>query len=164
MVVVGNVWRKPILLKICRIDSFISSFIINIPTNPANKVIMVWLRLPTIVNAIPFNRCPSSRYTTLPTYSPIRFGVFTANDCPVKTALNAFIKEILSIERTRTCHFLASMPQFTNINRITSISLSWLGPVIEALIISQDWWRSSWCWISLYKENETQMKRTGPRK
>ena len=66
----------------------------NKPIDPANKVMISWLMLPTIVREITRRRLPSSIYKILPRYSPILLGVLTENETPDKIALNDLEKLI----------------------------------------------------------------------
>ena len=66
----------------------------NKPTEPANKVMISWLILLTIVSEITRRRLPSSMYKILPRYSPILLGVLTENETPDKIALNDLEKLI----------------------------------------------------------------------
>src|SRR6186997_2851785 len=66
----------------------------NKPTDPANKVVISWLMLLTIVREITRRRLPSSMYKIRPRYSPILLGVLTENETPDNTARNDLEKLI----------------------------------------------------------------------
>ena len=71
---------------------------------------------PTVIANAPLIRLLADRKNTRPPYSPIRFGVKTAQVNPQKTDSTAFQVLITSTLLTRNFHFRASKYQFKNIN------------------------------------------------
>src|SRR5690348_861593 len=79
-----------------------------------------WLMLPAMDREIAFKRLPSFTYNIRPQYSPILLGVFKESARPLSTDLYARKNPMDCKGFNKTCHFLASMPQFTKARRTTS--------------------------------------------
>lgn len=75
------------------------------------SVIMSWEILPASVANMLLMRIPGSRKTTLPRYSPTRFGVHRLIAFPESIAKNALGKDIREKRFKRNCHFNVSMAQ-----------------------------------------------------
>ena len=128
---------------------------------PNTSVTSNWLMLPAMVNDIALMRLPSSIYKMRPPYSPIRLGVSMVTLQPDKTDLKARHNENCCTCCTNTCHFLASIPQFTSINSRTSQNFPCAQPV---LICAQRNARSG-CWRNWwYRLQLSTTKITGAKK
>ncbi len=109
---------SPDKMKVCHVIEM-SFAVIKIccsainPIIPDINVISIWLKLATIVTEMVFNLFPSGKYSTLPKYSPILYGVETEKDTPDSTAFNDLKKDIAWMSLITSFHFKASIPQFT---------------------------------------------------
>lgn len=85
--------------------------------DPKTLVMTICPIAPTIIDITPMTRLRGERKKTRPPYSPIRFGVKTAQVSPQKTDSTALQVLILSTPRSKYFHFNASRNQFNNIKR-----------------------------------------------
>jgi hypothetical protein len=77
---------------------------------------------------------PLDIYNILHMYSPIRLGIKKANVVPVNMALNDLPKGISWIRLMASCHFRASMPQFTSMSADMIAIINKLSLLNESLI------------------------------
>src|SRR6476661_1918204 len=89
----------------------------NKPAKPIHKVISNCAVAHITVNATDDNLELDFTNKILPKYSPKRLGVKNAIVVPLNIACNDLANETFSTSRSDNCHFFASSPQFTNINR-----------------------------------------------
>src|SRR5437868_14017439 len=101
-----------------------------------------------MVSEIDLNLCSSDTYNMRPPYSPMRFGVSMVTLQPASTDLNDLEKENLSSGEMSNCHFLASIPQLTNIRMKTSQKLHLCQLFFMCSHLCD---RSGWWLICLYK-------------
>ena len=96
----------------------------KLPTNhskamdPRTLVMTICPIAPTLIDINPITRFRGERKKTRPPYSPIRFGVKTAQVSPQNTDSIALQVLIFSTLRSKYFHFKASRNQFKNIKRI----------------------------------------------
>ena len=131
------------------------------PAHPIIIVISNWLMLLTIFKEMAFMRCSSCINSILPPYSPMRLGVSIVILQPDNTDLNALINENCCTCLTSSCHFLASMPQLTNIKKNTATNLRLLQLCFTCCQRNS---RSCCCSICRYKLLHKTINNTGPKK
>src|SRR5690606_27281136 len=98
----------------------ISGFNIINPVKPIISVMISWLILPVIVRDIAFSLLPSFMYSTLPRYSPTRFGVVTEKETPDNTARKAVKKSTCCTLLTASFHLKVSNDQLSSIRKNTA--------------------------------------------
>ncbi len=105
--------------------------------DPKMFVSTIWPILPTAIATAPIIRRLGERKNTLPPYSPIRFGVNTAQVKPQKTDSIDFQRLIRSIGSTKRLHLMASRPQFKNISMMTNASTKMIS--VSGICLNSCW-------------------------
>ena len=117
---------------------------------------------PAIESVMALMRLPSATKRIRPANSPMRLGVFKEKVTPHKTDLNAVIKETGCSTFNSNCHFLASRPQFTNTNKITSQNLKAWAPNGNVFISAMEASISGCAFTCRYSDQNSHTANRGP--